>query len=124
MSDEVQDPNPEFGPVALVPVSQWVFNLYRVQFWTDETKTRLALDYPVFCQTTDTHIKGEVEDRWPNDTAKWASWEVVKENIGNTRVVGQFYNLPINEDGWTAGEAMAERLGFKDQWRRERFGRM
>lgn len=96
--------------VELVPVSEWVFNLYRVKFLATEggrlLKTR-------FCVTTETHIGGEVNDPTylPRDCG-WIEWETVKQDVARPSSVGVMYGQRIDESGWATGERMACELAI------------
>lgn len=95
----------------LVPVAQWVWHLFKVEYRLSEGSPVLLTRY---CVSTCTHIEGEVlyGDRWPGEHVRWAGWEPVKESVAAPRTVGSFYGVPLGESGWAAGERLAEAEGL------------
>ena len=101
---------------TLVPVAQWVFNLYRVTYHRDAG----APADPQFTRhvvSTDTHVEGEVlsDDAWPNSEMKYARWDPVVEGVRRPRQVGTFYGQRIDESGWAAGSREARERGLGER---------
>lgn len=86
----------------LKPVSEWTWNLYRVQFWYDEEETQ-PYGKPQALVSTDCHISEEVQHIWPSDRAEYATWEVVKEDVPRPKIIGNMYGHPISEGARAAG---------------------
>ena len=91
--------------VELIPVSQWVYNLYKVSYYTGEPTiagSRLIRTRQI-ASASENHLDSAVWEHAPYD-AQWANWEVVKENVGSPRIIGSIHGLPLHEDALTHGE--------------------
>jgi hypothetical protein len=86
---------PELKPVELVPVSQWVYDLYKVSYWTCDGGQLLKTQH--FAASNESHMWSAANENAPGDHCEWMTWEVVKENVGHPRVVGNLYGLSIHE---------------------------
>ena len=93
-------------PAKLIPVSEWVYNLYQVKYWTTAGMTTLLST--VYLASTDWHIGGEAEDNVPSDRCEWITWELERENVGHPRVVGQMYGQPVYESGRNHGRRLKQ----------------
>lgn len=96
--------------VTLVPVSEWAWYLYRVEYklLPDSPTTRTR-----YLVSTDAHIEHEV---WAADAGApfdcmYADWEIVKQ-VGRPQQVGVMYGLRISETARSAGEREAKALGL------------
>jgi hypothetical protein len=91
----------------LIPVSQWVYNLYKVTYWSGDPAVAGSR------QVSSTSITASCEnhlssDAWehPPRNAEFITWEVVKENVGHPRVIGKLYGLPLYETGYSHGQRL------------------
>jgi hypothetical protein len=78
--------------VKLVPVSEWVYDLYRVEYWTEN-----AADGGRKIKTI--HIAASSENHAWSDANEYVphgcnciSIEVVKEDVGHPRAIGVMHN--------------------------------
>lgn len=93
----------------LIPVSQWVYNRYKVTFTRGENGPVIK---EAFLVSTDSHVDYKVEERAgqmtggsslytpPESEWVWFQWELVKENVPAPPVIGQLYGMKIHSDGW------------------------
>lgn len=97
----------------LIPVAEWVWILFKVQYHVSEDSPAEER-YDQYIVSTDTHIQGEVceGDMWPSPHLKWASWEPLFENVRPSHKIGSMYGMPIYESGWSAGEREAKERGL------------
>jgi hypothetical protein len=94
----------------LVPVSQWVYDLYKVSYWTDDPAQGGKLIKTVhIASASENHLRGDADREAPRDEC-WMSWEVVKENVGHPRVIGSMYGQPLHETGIAHGRRLAEKM--------------
>jgi hypothetical protein len=91
---------------TLIPVSEWVWNLYKVEF-RDRFGQALKIAYLV--GSCEGHITADCNDAAPSDCEEY-SWAVVKENVPAPRTVGRIHSMPLSESGWVAGRRMKEQL--------------
>lgn len=99
---------------GLIPVKDWVWNLYKVTYHrTEDSPAEPGFDR--YIVNTDTHIQGEVceGDSWPNAQLTYAKWEPIVEKVRSPRSVGHYYGHPLYESGWEAGRREAEQRGLK-----------
>lgn len=82
----------------LVPVSQWVYHLYRVEFLTEEGGRFLKTAYVT--ASSENHLRADCDEAAPSDCG-WYQWEVVRENVGHPRVTGRMHGMDVHEDGWS-----------------------
>lgn len=94
---------PELKPVELVPVSQWVYDLYKVSYWTCEGGQLLKTQH--FAASSESHMWSDANEHCPGG-CEWMSYEVVKENVGHPRVVGQMYGMSIHESAASHGRRL------------------
>jgi len=97
----------------LVPVSQWVYNLYKVIYWASDP------DLPGSRQIRSTSIAASSESHlnslaWdleyaPRD-AEYMTRELVRENVGHPRVIGQMHGLSVYENGHSHGRHLVGQL--------------
>lgn len=106
MSDQADD----FFPVAqLIPVSEWEFYLYRVEYFyraDDEKPT-----WTKYLVSTDTHIDGEIQEYAPND--HWTRY--MEHEIGvvrRPRQVGTVHGMRMDESAIEAGQREARARGL------------
>lgn len=81
----------------LVPVSEWVFNRYRITYMRDETGPVLLTKHLV---STDNHVASSVEEHWPSSSYNYYRYEVVEENVPAPRQIGNMHGVPVYADGW------------------------
>lgn len=89
----------------LVPVSEWVYNLYKVSYWSADPEQGGRLVSTKHLAATASHIGGEADHEAPNG-CEYMTWEPVRENVGHPRVIGNHYGHPLYE----SGEQHARRL--------------
>ena len=97
--------------MELIPVSQWVYDLYKVEFWTsppEEGGRLIETDY--LASSCENHLRGDCDDRAPS-SCTWYSWEIIKENVGQPRVIGNLYGRSVHEDAWTHGRRIFSQSG-------------
>lgn len=93
----------------LVPVSQWVYDLYKVTYWTSEKPGARELGHKFFAATDERHLSSDANDAAPSK-AGFMTWEVVKENVGHPRVIGNLHGLPLHETSLSHGQRIAGML--------------
>ena len=93
------------NPIELVPVSQWVYDLYMVDYWTCENGRIIKTVH--IASSSENHLESEANRNCP-PTCEWMSWKVVKENVGHPRVIGQMYGQKVHEDGFTHGQRLVK----------------
>lgn len=98
-----------FALTPLVPVSQWVYNLYVIRCF-DKEGGRL-LRKPFFYANTDGERVWHEENIIPGN-CEWISWEVAEEKISHPRQVGSFYGRPVVEGSIEHARGYAERKGL------------
>lgn len=91
----------------LIPVSEWSWTLYQVDYYTDDLEDT-ASSLTKYIVSTDTHVEGEVCEYgvWPRPSLTFARWVPIKENVARPRQIGTVYGQRIDESGWSAGERM------------------
>lgn len=87
----------------LVPVSQWMWNLYRVKFWA-ESGSLVCTRYIV--SASENHLTADCNEDAPHSCAAY-TWECVKENVPPPLTIGRLYGMPVSEGAWEAGERLA-----------------
>lgn len=99
----MNDTDFEFKPIELVPVSQWKWHLFAVRYLDHEGGNTLSVTRVV---STDTHIGGG--DVWDDAPvrAQWVEWYLLQENVLAPHKVGEYYGMPMYEQGWIAAERM------------------
>ena len=96
----------------LVPVSQWVYDLYKVTFWNSDPAaggTRLSAQPIHIAASSEGHMESEAWGNAPS-WAEYMTWEIVKENVGQPRVVGSMYGINVYEGGRSHGRRLEEKL--------------
>lgn len=97
--------------MRLLPISQWVYGLYRVTYHEREDLPAKLTRYNV--STCDSHLECEVKEEWPGEWAKWFKWELVEDKVSPPRVIGNVYGTPLYESGWAAGKREKEKRGLR-----------
>ena len=98
-------------PTQLVPVSQWVYDLYKVTYWSgdpDVAGSRVVKTTHI-ASSSEGHLQSDANESAPSDESYY-TWEVVKENIGHPRVVGSMHGISIYEGGLSHGRRLAEQM--------------
>lgn len=96
----------------LVPVSQWVYDLYKVVYWSgdpDVAGSRQVGSRSI-AASSEGHMNAEAWDNSPGDHAEFMTWEIVKQDVGQPRVVGQMYGINVYESGSSHGRRLAEQM--------------
>lgn len=98
-------------PVELKPVSQWVYDLYKVTYWTaDPAGGGREIRSTHIASSCESHLVTDAWDLHAPRHAEYMTFVVVKENVGHPRVVGQMYGRDVYEDGHTQGRRLAEQM--------------
>ena len=86
----------------LVPVSEWVWNKYEVQFWTahpHEGAVGLIKTLELVC--TDTHVDHMINERASLiGGCNWYQWEILEERVQAPKAIGSLYGKTLYGDGW------------------------
>lgn len=90
----------------LVPVSDWEWWLWRVT-WRDDFGRTLVM----WCVSTETHLEGEVDRRWPSEYWKTCTWEPIEVTTEPRRLWCPVRRCEYPEDAWDAGDRVAKKLG-------------
>ena len=94
----------------LIPVSQWVYDLFKVTYWSVEPeKDGYQMKTIHLAVASENHLKADADENIP-EACTFMTWERVKENVGHPRIVGSIYGQPIYEDSWTHGKRLSEKL--------------
>lgn len=91
----------------LVPVSEWVWWLYRVTYRNDSGNTQVH-----FLVSTDTHLDDEVQRRWPNDYLTSYTWDIMARASAPRQLWCSALRRQYPENAWDAGDRLATALGF------------
>ena len=95
----------------LIPVSQWVYNLYKVTYWSSDPDVAGSREVGSrwIASSSENHM---TSDAWehPPSFAEFMTWEIVKENVGHPRVIGQMYGQNVHESGTAHGRRLSERM--------------
>jgi hypothetical protein len=95
-------------PTKLVPVSEWIYNLYRVKFWSGDPEHGGQLLFTKhFASSNRSHLTSSVNDVAPKH-CQWYGWEVVKENVGHPQTIGYLYGMPVVETALIHGTRLAD----------------
>lgn len=97
----------------LVPVKDWVYDLFEVYYRTEEAGS-VVLGPVYVCSSCENHLLSDIMERWPTDAAKWYDYNRVAENVGHPRSVGSFYGQPISESAWEHGRREAAKRGLTE----------
>jgi len=97
----------------LIPVSQWVYNLYKVTYWSGDPDVAGSREIRSshIAASSENHLNSEA---WnleyaPRD-AEFMTWTIVKTNVGHPRVIGKMYGQDVCESGNAHGRRLAERM--------------
>jgi len=86
----------------LVPVSEWVWWLYRITYRDDFGNTRVH-----FLVSTDLHLDDEVQRRWPSDHLSSYTWDIMSRATPPRQLWCNALRRQYPEDPWTAGDRQA-----------------
>lgn len=89
----------------LVPVSEWEWWLWRVTWRSEQGQTKV-----MWCVSTETHIAGEIDRRWPSDHWLSCIWEPIDQVKAPRTLWCVARRCEYPEDAWTAGEREAAKL--------------
>jgi len=82
--------------VELVPVKDWVWNLYKVVYTRDQDgRHEIATKWFV---STETHLEGDA-DRYCPKVECWYTWECIEEGVQAPRPIGTLYGQKMYSDG-------------------------
>ncbi len=91
----------------LVPVSEWVWWLYRITYHSSDGDTRVR-----FLVSTDTHLDLEVQDRWPSDHLSSYSWDVMARATAPRQLWCPILKRQYPEDAWESGDRQAAAMNI------------
>lgn len=97
--------------VELIPVSEWIYDLYQVEFWMDDPTaggTPRRIRY--FAASDSNQMMSDANDYADSINAVWIMPKRIKENIGHPNVVGSILGLPMYESSLQHGERLFEKL--------------
>jgi hypothetical protein len=98
---------------SLIPVSQWVYNLYKVSYWFGdpalaESRKIRSTHIAASCEN---HLNSSVWDlEYAPRDAEYMTYELVRENVEHPRVIGQMYGQSVYENGHSHGERLAQQM--------------
>lgn len=96
--------------VELVPVSEWVYDLYKVSYWTSPPELDGVLIRTThIASSSENHLASEANEYAPHH-CEWMTWDVVKENVGHPRVVGHMHGINVHETGLSFGQRLAQQM--------------
>jgi hypothetical protein len=94
----------------LVPVSQWVYDLYRVEYWQgDPDQAGRVIKTVHLASSCQQHLNTDADELAPSG-CDYITWDVVKHNVGHPRVVGNIHGLPLSESALSFGTRLARQL--------------
>lgn len=109
MADDEDD---VFPITQLVPVSEWVYYLYKVELKHGEHGKVFHTSY--IASSYEGHLMGDIDDLIGRMENIWYQWERVSDDpIGHHRVVGNLYGRPLYESGREHGQREADKRGLK-----------
>lgn len=91
----------------LVPVNKWEWWLWRVT-WRNDFGQTLAM----WCVSTETHVEGEIDRRWPSDYWKSCMWEPIDRCGAPLTLWCSALRREYPEDAFEAGKRVAELKGL------------
>ena len=91
----------------LIPVSEWVWWLYRITYRDDFGNTRVH-----FLVSTDQHLDDEVQRRWPNEYLSSYTWDIMARAKQPRQLWCNVLKRQYPEDAWDAGDRLAGELGI------------
>lgn len=104
--------------VQLVPVDQWVYDLYKVTYLSGDPDLPgggcRQVGSTSIAAASESHMISEAWENAPH-SAEFITWAVVKENVGHPRVIGSLYGHSIHESGWAHGQRLAQYVTKVDQ---------
>jgi hypothetical protein len=97
--------------IELVPVSQWVYDLYKVTYWTGDPAVAGSrqIRSTSIAASSESHMNSEAWEHAPS-YAEYMTFEVVKEGVSHPRVIGSMHGLSIHESGWAHGQRLAQQM--------------
>jgi len=94
----------------LVPVSQWVYDLYKVTFWNSDPAAGGTVIRSIhIAASSEGHMEQQAWENSPS-WAEFMTWEIAKENVGQPRVIGSMYGINVYESGRSHGRRLEEKL--------------
>lgn len=91
----------------LIPVSEWVWWLYRITYHGSDGDTRVR-----FLVSTDTHLDSEVQDRWPSDHLSSYTWDIMARAKPPRQLWCPILRREYPEDAWECGERQAAAMNI------------
>lgn len=96
--------------VQLIPVSEWVYDLYKVTYWSgdpDVAGSREIKSMPI-AASCENHLKSAAWDlEYAPRDAEYMTFDVVRENVGHPRIIGQMYGQSVYENGHSHGRRLS-----------------
>ena len=100
----------DFPLTPLKPVSEWVYDLYKVTYLDKENGHEIRHQY--ITASYEGHLESDINDNWPTPAATWYTYEVVAKNVGHPRKYRGFHGM-VSDDGITHGRQVAAKLGLQ-----------
>lgn len=96
--------------VELIPVSQWVYDLYKVSYWVgDPDQGGRVIKTIHLASSCENHLGSDAWENAPHN-ADFMTYEVVKQNVGHPRVVGRLYGQDICESSRAHGLRLSREM--------------
>ncbi len=99
--------------IELVPVSQWVYNLYKVFYWSKDPAIEGARQVrsSMIAASSENHLISDVWDlEYAPHDSEYATWEVARENVGHPLLIGKMYGRDVYENGNIHGRRLAGQM--------------
>lgn len=100
-----------FPVTKLVPISEWVYYLYKVELRHGEHGKVFCTSY--IASSFEGHLLSDIDRLIGHMENVWYEWELVSDApIGHPRVIGNLYGRPIHESGHEHGQREADKRGL------------
>ena len=100
--------NDPFKPTPLKPISEWVYDLYKVEYSETAYGPAVMTRYMTGSETGPSDY-----DIWEGVHGQlWSTWKRVAENVGHPANIGHMYGIPLSEGPIAHGQRVAKKLGL------------
>ena len=91
----------------LIPVSEWIYDLYRVEFWSDNPAYGGRLRQTMhFAASSVSQLESDAFEVADKIRSEWVEWNIIKEDVEHPRVIGNIHGLPMHESSRSHGERL------------------
>lgn len=98
--------------VQLVPVSEWIYSLYKVEYWdADPENGGRVIRASHIAASSENHLNSDAWENAPRN-AEYMTFNVVKEKVAQPRVIGSMHGVSIYESATAHGKRLAEQYGY------------